>query len=383
MMRSPEEYFNAQDYNHLASSSEYTPAELLFMQKYLGLDDQEIFNRLGLEAPKASAPAAAEVIAPTAADLNDAVQAASEDVQPTGLEENASEEFVAVYKPGEQEVALDTGVAGELAAPVDFELAQGAAEPEKSEDLQEAVVASPEALTEKAPTAEAVAPETTTSEGIASEITAEAGQEIDAAAAVEPASATEELPVQADLEPKKPIEAPQEVRSQTIREAYEEVLAKEPPLETILRQEAQCQMVGFYIGDQEFVVPTKAMQEVIRYETPIRIPLAPPFVTGVISLRGRVTPVVNLRNMLVVNNAPLEGEGCIIICQCRGLQLGFLVEKIHTMYRVDQKDLDWGVEAQLGSNAEADFISGIMKSDGGNRLIGIISVDRIVEYVLH
>lgn len=365
MVRSPEEYFKAQDYNHLASSSEYTPAELLFMQKYLGLDDQEIFNRLGLETPKASAPASPEVVAPTADDLNDAVQAAAEEIQPADLEEKASEEFVAVYKSGEQElapdkVALDTGVAGELAAPVDFELTTGANETEKSIGLQEVAASYPEV--------------------------AAAGN----ATAVEPASVKEALSVkplpakeQSDVELKEPVAKPQEARPQTIREAYEEVLAKEPPLETILKQEAQCQMVGFYIGDQEFVVPTKSMQEVIRYEPPIRIPLAPPFVTGVISLRGRVTPVVNLRNMLVVNNAPLEGEGCIIICQCRGLQLGFLVEKIHTMYRVDQKDLDWGVEAQLGSNAEADFISGIMKSDGGNRLIGIISVDRIVEYVLH
>lgn len=357
MVRSPEEYFKAQDYNHLASSSEYTPAELLFMQKYLGLDDQEIFNRLGLEAPKGAAPAAPEVVAPTAFELNDAVQAAAEETRSDGVEEKASEVFVAAYKPDEQELALDTGVAGELPAPLEFELAAGASEPEKSAELQEAVASAegPEAV------------ETTV---------------------VEAAIAKGALPAEdlADVEPKEPVAVAvkaQEARPQTIREAYEEVLAKEPPLETMLRQEAQCQMVGFYIGDQEFVVPTKAMQEVIRYEPPIRIPLAPSFVTGVISLRGRVTPVVNLRNMLVVNNAPLDGEGCIIICQCRGLQLGFLVEKIHTMYRVDQKDLDWGAEAQLGSNAEADFISGIMKSDGGNRLVGIISVDRIVDYVLH
>jgi hypothetical protein len=52
------------------------------------------------------------------------------------------------------------------------------------------------------------------------------------------------------------------------------------------------------------------------------------------------------------------------------------------MYRVPQKNMDWGVESQLGINAEVDFISGIMKSEDGSRLMGIISVDRIVEHIL-
>ena len=164
--------------------------------------------------------------------------------------------------------------------------------------------------------------------------------------------------------------------------AYAAVKEEEPPLEVLLKQEPEAQMVGFFIGEQEFVVPTMAMQEVIRYTPPVRLPMAPPNVAGVINLRGKVTPVVILRKLLDVRNKPLEGDGFFIICRRRGLQLGFLIERVHTMYRVPQKDMDWGVESQLGISAEVDFISGIMKSEDGSRLMGIISVDRIVEHIL-
>ncbi len=177
-------------------------------------------------------------------------------------------------------------------------------------------------------------------------------------------------------------DAPAPVSREEAEAAYAAVKEEEPPLETVLKGLPEAQMVGFFIGEQEFVVPTMAMQEVIRYTPPVRLPMAPPNVAGVINLRGKVTPVVILRKLLDVRNKPLEGDGFFIICRRRGLQLGFLIERVHTMYRVPQKDMDWAVESQLGINAEVDFISGIMKSEDGSRLMGIISVDRIVEHIL-
>ena len=164
--------------------------------------------------------------------------------------------------------------------------------------------------------------------------------------------------------------------------AYAAAKEEEPALEVVLKGLPEAQMVSFFIGEQEFVVPTMAMQEVIRYTPPVRLPMAPANVAGVINLRGKVTPVVILRKLLDVRNKPLDGDGFFIICRRRGLQLGFLVERIHTMYRVSQKNIDWGVESQLGISAEVDFISGIMKSEDGARLMGILSVDRIIESIL-
>ena len=62
MMRSPEEYFNAQDFAPTSSQEEYTPAERLFMQKYLGVDNADVAKDLGVtaNAPAPESRAAAE-----------------------------------------------------------------------------------------------------------------------------------------------------------------------------------------------------------------------------------------------------------------------------------------------------------------------------------
>lgn len=156
-------------------------------------------------------------------------------------------------------------------------------------------------------------------------------------------------------------------------------MSEERKLEEIMRGEQELQMVGFYLGGQEFTVPTITVQEVIRYTTPSKLPMAPAHVAGVVNLRGKVTPLLMLRDMLEVSH-PRQGEDkFVIVCRRMGLQIGLIIERIHTMYRVHQKDIDWGIENHLGINV--DFVSGLLKVN--DLLVGIVSVDRIIDYVLN
>lgn len=152
----------------------------------------------------------------------------------------------------------------------------------------------------------------------------------------------------------------------------------EEDLETLLRSENELQMVGFYLGKQEFTVPTLAVQEVIRYEAPAKMPSSPDFVAGVINLRGKMTPLVHLRDMLEIRQPRETEDRFIIVCRRKGLQIGLIIERVHTMYRVPQKDIDWGIEGHLGINV--DFISGLLKLN--ESLVGIVSVDRLIDHVL-
>ena len=156
----------------------------------------------------------------------------------------------------------------------------------------------------------------------------------------------------------------------------DEALA-EPDILTELREQPDIQLVGFTVGDQEFTVPINVVQEVIRYVAPTQLPAAPYFMAGIVNLRGRVTPLVKLNSL--IGAAGDETPGFIVVCRRKGLQLGLMIDKVKTMYRVPQADLDWGVEQHLGSGVE--FVAGLMKAEGGT-LVGIISIDRIVEKVL-
>ena len=155
-------------------------------------------------------------------------------------------------------------------------------------------------------------------------------------------------------------------------------MTTEEPLEDVLRAASEIQMVGFFLGSQEFTVPTVAVQEVIRSMPLAKLPAAPDLVAGVINLRGKVTPLIRLRDVLEVNSPRLGEDKFIIVCRRQGLQVGMIIERVHTMYRVPQDDIDWGIEAHIGTNV--DFIAGLLKLR--EQLVGIVSVDRIVASII-
>ena len=147
--------------------------------------------------------------------------------------------------------------------------------------------------------------------------------------------------------------------------------------EAIMRSMDEVQLVSFYLGNQEFALPITAIQEVNRYIEPTRLPSAPPFMEGIINLRGRVTPLLHLRSMLRVG-ADEADDRFIIVCRHKGLQIGLIITAVHTMYRAPQSDLEWNIEASVGISA--DFQCGLMKKDG--KLVNILSIDKIVDRVL-
>lgn len=169
-----------------------------------------------------------------------------------------------------------------------------------------------------------------------------------------------------------------------VREALEETAAHhaealdgEDEAEESLRDRPVVQLVGFFVDDREFTVPISAVQEVIRFMQPTKLPAAPEFLAGVINLRGRVTPLVRLHDLLDLPGND-EDNRFIVVCRRKGLQFGLMIQRMKTMYRVEQEKIDWSVEAHLGVAAE--FVAGLLKQDGG--LVGVLSVERIVDTIL-
>lgn len=162
-----------------------------------------------------------------------------------------------------------------------------------------------------------------------------------------------------------------------VPDLHEEMSAEES-LERMLKESTELLLVGFFIGNQEYVVPTVAVQEVIRTMEIAKLPAAPPSVAGVVNLRGKVTPLVVLRELLEIKSNRDAEDKFIIICRRQGLQIGMLIERVHTMYRVPQADIDWNVEQHLGANV--DFVTGLLKLE--DQLVGIVSVDKIIGSII-
>ena len=145
-----------------------------------------------------------------------------------------------------------------------------------------------------------------------------------------------------------------------------------------LRKMHTIQMVAFYLDAQVYLIPTISVSEVLRYTPPVLLPMAPDYVAGVINLRGKVTPLLYLENLLTAPRKVRDENRFIIICSHRGLQVGLIFDKVHTMYTFNQGQIMWDVESRIGASAE--YICGLVDVD--ESILGVISVDMIIDKIL-
>lgn len=148
-------------------------------------------------------------------------------------------------------------------------------------------------------------------------------------------------------------------------------------LEAALHQAREVKLVGFRVAGQELAVPIAQVQEVIRAMPLTRLPAAPPHISGVTNLRGRVAPMVDLAKIMDFSS-PCGENRFIIVCRGRGMLVGLLVEAIAAMHQAAGADIEWGVEARVG--VASDLVSGLLKV--GDGLVKILSVDSLFQKVL-
>ncbi|EMG38717.1 chemotaxis signal transduction protein [Desulfocurvibacter africanus PCS] len=178
--------------------------------------------------------------------------------------------------------------------------------------------------------------------------------------------------------PDKPLN---QEKAAPVKSVHAAAPAREEEKAEDLRFKEGLQLVSFLLDAREMALPIQCIQEVIRYIEPTKIPSAQVFVSGVINLRGKVTPLLNLR-ALMGQRSGQEGNGkidrFIVVCRHKGLQVGLIVTAISTMYRPPARDIEWNVESQVGISSA--FVAGLMKKD--DKLINILSIDQLVDRVI-
>ena len=130
------------------------------------------------------------------------------------------------------------------------------------------------------------------------------------------------------------------------------------------------QLVVFSLGPEEYGVPIKLVQEIIRYTDPRPIPGSSPHVEGVINLRGRIIPVVNLRQrFMAAGDRPDEAK--IVIVELPGYTVGIIVDEVREVLTVDGESCEPPPE----SSGQVDYIDAVAKLEG--RLLVILDMETL------
>ncbi len=137
----------------------------------------------------------------------------------------------------------------------------------------------------------------------------------------------------------------------------------------------QLQLVTFGIGEEEFGVDILAVQEINRMMELTRVPQSPPEVEGVINLRGKIIPVLDMRKKFGLATAEHSEQSRIIVVEVQGRTLGFIVDRVHEVLRIDSSIVE--PAPAMVCSIDSDFIAGVGKLE--DRLLILLDLNKLFE----
>ena len=134
------------------------------------------------------------------------------------------------------------------------------------------------------------------------------------------------------------------------------------------------QLVTFSIGEEEFGVDILKVQEIIRTMEITKVPRAPEFVEGVINLRGKVIPIVDLRKRFGLETRDHDKHTRIIVIEINQMIVGFVVDSVSEVLRIPANTVE--PPPPVVSGLESEYISGVGKLQ--DRLLILLDLNRLL-----
>ncbi len=123
----------------------------------------------------------------------------------------------------------------------------------------------------------------------------------------------------------------------------------------------------FKLGDEEYGITILKVQRIIQMQTITPVPKTPEYMRGVINLRGKIIPVISLRNKFGMEQKEDSETTCVIVVQIglggTELTIGVVIDQVSEVIFIEGEDIQ--ETPQFGQNVETEFILGMAKLERG------------------
>ena len=121
-------------------------------------------------------------------------------------------------------------------------------------------------------------------------------------------------------------------------------------------------ILEFNLGGESYAMDIQIAREIVEMLPITPIPRAPGHVTGLLNLRGEITTIINIHHLLGIKPAkPREEQNIMVLIPdaFENTSVGMIVDEVHSVLTVDEKDIDTNVK---GVNSElSEYVHGIIK----------------------
>jgi purine-binding chemotaxis protein CheW len=140
-----------------------------------------------------------------------------------------------------------------------------------------------------------------------------------------------------------------------------------------VQNEQELQLVIFRLAKEEYGLPIKKVQEINRLVPITKLPQAPSFMEGVINLRGRIIPVVDLRKRFQLTTTEYDDDTRIIIVEVNGQTVGVIVDAVNEVVRLGASNIEPPPPSFI---LDAQYVNGVGKLE--ERLLILLDIDKIL-----
>jgi len=137
----------------------------------------------------------------------------------------------------------------------------------------------------------------------------------------------------------------------------------------------ELQVVGFRIGRETFGLPISMVREIVRVPEITSVPNAPDYIEGVINLRGRIIPVVDLRKRFGQKSIEASKKNRIVVVEIGLRAFGLIVNSASEVLRIPPSEIE--EPNNVFQEGELDFVTGVGKLHG--RLVILLDVSKILK----
>jgi len=135
------------------------------------------------------------------------------------------------------------------------------------------------------------------------------------------------------------------------------------------------QLVVFQLAGQTYGIDIASVFEIIKMEAITRVPRTPDFIEGVINLRGKIIPVIDLCKRFNLDRPEITNSSRIIIVDVGGNTIGMIVDAVSEVLRITEDSIE--PPPPMIHGIEAAYLRGIAIL--GDRLIILLNLEKIFE----
>ncbi|MDX5474523.1 MAG: chemotaxis protein CheW [Bacillaceae bacterium] len=126
-------------------------------------------------------------------------------------------------------------------------------------------------------------------------------------------------------------------------------------------EEKYMKLIAFELNNEEYAIPVEQVRSIEKLQPITRVPKTPPFVKGVINLRGVITPIIDLRIRFNLENVKDSNSTRMLMTTIDEMEIGFIVDGANDVLDVKKEQIENTPE--VIDSVENKYVKGVVKID--------------------